>query len=672
MGIKSPSSRTRKRLVVFLLLLLPLSLWGFDMEVLPSTLISGRVITLKIQTDIPIEDDIDVSKLEIPYDLVLVSGPVIRTYYARVDGKNERYHQITWALRSRESGIFNIPPVEITRGNEKYIVKVPTVKVFNSDEKENNFPLMVDWDTQIKRDIFVGESLPLIVEAYNLEEINFPDKVISNDPRHGEMVEVSGLGEINPENVGGEDLYRVAVSSWIFTTFEAGTVTIPSVRVDINGLTRYTDPLKITVKPLPKVNATGGVGEFLITSSLTESQVTPEDTFHYKVKISGQGNLPYIEFPNVEFTGLILLEKQMDDWIEYGEKGFLGWREIDYTLQALEPGVKEITLSEVSWIDTEGNDIFFNGDVSHINVVSVKVIEEDILPFLSFMTTPEIISSYSKFLYKNPIMWFSLLLSSLGLIIVQIFLSAKSNRERRALLMTIVFAPYLLMSSLFVKGFEFQGELVQADNYIANGEYINALNIYDELESDLSNNYGLYVNRSILWDKLNNISESVYNIRIAERIVPNSSKVSQIKEYLSESEESSQKQAKTSNPINPDFIFIILVIVCNIFVLTTVNLIRNRNITNFSFFFTSLLFTMLFSVFLLFLDIKNSVDAGIISSGGAKLIKVPNDKALDWMTLGEGNCVYIKGEWDERFLIETEYGLQGWVSKDSLLVLEER
>ena len=81
---------------------------------------------------------------------------------------------------------------------------------------------------------------------------------------------------------------------------------------------------------------------------------------------------------------------------------------------------------------------------------------------------------------------------------------------------------------------------------------------------------------------------------------------------------------------------------------------------------------MLASIFLIFVDVKNSVDAGIISSGGANLTKVPNERALEWITLGEGNCVYIKGEWGDEYLIETEYGLQGWVSKNYLLVLEER
>lgn len=672
MGIKSSESGTRKRLVVLLLLLLPFTLFSLEMEVLPSVIITGRVITLKVYTEIPTEDDPTISDIQLPEGLLLISGPVLRTYYAKVDGENKRFHQISWALRSNESGIYYIPPVEIKNKNEIFSIEIPTVKVFNADERENNFPLMVDWSKDVHKDIFVGESIPLIVEAYNLEEINFPDRIVSSNPRNGEMVEVSGLGDINPENIAGEDLYRVAVASWLFTTFQAGKVTIPSVRVDINGLTRYTDSLEINVKPLPRVNATGGVGEFLITTELSESQVTPEDLFHYKVKISGQGNIPYIKFPDVEFSGLILIDKKSDEWIDYGEKGFLGWREIDYTFQALEPGVKEIVLPEVSWIDTEGKDIFYNGNRSHINVVSVKVVEEDILPFLSFMTTPEIISSYTLFLYKSPLMWVTLILSSLLLIFINIFKSLRTQREKKALLMTMVLAPYLLLSSIFVKGFEYQGELASADNYISSGEYLNALNVYDQLEDKIPNNYGLFVNRAILWDKLDNISQAVYNIRIAERISPSNKKIHKIKEYFSDSEESMEKQAKTSNPINPDYIFILLVLFFNLLIYTIVKLIKYKNITQFSLFFTTLLFTLLSTVLLIFIDTKNKVPAGIIYSGGANLTKVPNEKALEWMTLGEGNCVYIKGKWAEKFLIETEYGLQGWVDKKSILVLEER
>lgn len=672
MGIKLPGTEIRKRLVVLFLLLLSSSIFAMEMRVLPDILITGRVITLKIQSDIPDTEKIDIGILEIPKGLSLVSGPIIRPYYKKVDGRNKRFHQITWALRSRESGIFILPSIDVFVGSLTHNVIIPTIKVFNNDEKYNNYPLIVSWKENIVKEIYVGESLPIIVEAYNLEEINFPDRYVSTNPRRGDIVEVSGLGDIIPEKIGDADLYRVPVASWIYTPFEAGKIIIPSVRVDINGLTRYTDSLELNVLPLPEVNATGGVGEFLISTELSETQVTPEDIFHYKVRISGQGNIPYIKFPNVDYSGLILIEKSESEWIDHGDMGYLGWREVDYTLQALESGVKEISLSEVSWINRNGEDIFYNGNITHINVVSVKVIEEDILPFLSFMKTPEIISSYTMFLYKNPIMWLSLGFSGLILLFISLFQTLTNNREKKILLMTIALLPFILTSSIFVKGFEYQGELVSADNFIESGEYQNALTIYENLSNKLPYNYGIFVNEAIIWDKLDNISRSVYNIRIAERIVPNNKKVALIKDYLSDSEESSQKQAKTSNPINPDYIFLILVLFFNALVLALIRLIKVKNITVYSLIFTTVLFTMLSTIFLVFIDIKNSVDAGIISSGGADLAKVPNEKALDWITLGEGNCVYIRGEWKEEYLIETEYGLQGWISKDSLLVLEER
>lgn len=673
MGIKLPETGSRKRLVVALCLLLSFRIFGMELEVLPETLITGRVITVKIKTLVPYDESIEAGEIELPQELALISGPVIQPYYARVDGRNQRFHQITWALKSRDSGIFNIPPVEVTTAEETVVLEVPMLKVFNSDEIYNNYPLKVTWNQDIKREIYVGESLPLIVEAYNLEEINFPTRVVSTKPRRGESVEATGLGDIKPELIGESDLYRVPMASWIYTPTEAGRVTIPSVRVDINGLTRYTDSLNLDVLPLPAVNATGGVGEFIISSQLSESQVTPEDLFHFKVRVTGQGNLPYIEFPTVEYSGLILIEKKESSQIDTGDKGFIGWREMDYTLQALEPGVKEISLSEVSWIDNSGNEVFYNGSFTHINIVSVKVIEEDILPFLTFMKTPEILSSYTVKLYKKSLMWLLLGLSALLSIFNSLFRVIKKAREKKALLITITAVSVLIFSSsVFAKGFEYQGQLVSADNFIEDGDFRSALTIYDTIGEKLPNNYGIFVNKAIIWDKLGNNSRAVYNIRVAERIVPLNRKVALIKEYLSESEEYSQKQAKTVNRINPDYIFILLIVFFNILVFSIIRLIKQRNISTYSAVFMALLFTMVSVILLILVDIKNGVEAGIISEGGAVLTKVPNENALEWMTLEEGSCVYIKANWDGDYLIETEYGLQGWISKESILVLEER
>lgn len=671
MGNYISGRSSSKRLVIILCLIIhSFTSYAYEM-VIPDTLIAGRTITLKIQTEIPTTEEFEVDDIEFPEDIILISGPVKRAYYGRIDGRNRRLHQVTWTIRSRTSGIFEIPDVTMYSGEETFTVESPLLKIFRTDEVNNNFPLIVDWSKEIKKEVFVGESLPLIVEVHNLEELNFPDKINFTNPRKGEVVEVSGLGDINPERVGDNDLYRVAVASWIYTPFEAGKVTIPGVRVDINGLTRVTEELVIDVKPLPTVNVTGGVGEFLISSEISSSQVTPEDVFSFKVKISGQGNLPYIKFPKLNYSDIILIEKVESEYIEPGDSGFLGWREVEYKLQALEPGIKELSLSDVSWLNYLGEEVFYSGAVSHINVISVKVIEEDISPFLSFLTTPEIIEANRIYLYKTPLMWLSVLFSIIIITIISISRLLRGKSGKKVLLMSMVFTPLFLMSISYVKGFEYQDELSMADSYIESGEYLGALDIYDNLEG-LENNYGLYINRALLWDKLDRQSEAVYNIRIAERLLTNSGKINDIKSWLAESDEYELKQAKTANSIDPDYLFILLIIFVNILIYLIIRLYRYRNITTFSLFFTVLLFTLLSGVLLVVADVKNSIPSGVISTGGADLIKVPNENALEWMNLSEGNCVYIRGEWENLYLIETEYGLKGWVDKSSLLVLEER
>lgn len=671
MGNYSSRAGIRKRLVI-LFLALSANLFSYELEVLPDKPRVGRVLTLKVLTQIESNNDIEITKdLEYPDVFAKISGPILRTYRERIDGKYKRFHQVTWAFRVNESGIYSLPEFSIKSEDVETSLQFPIVKVFLKDEENNNFPLKVRWkDT--KQEIYVGESLPIIIEANNLEDIKFYDNLVSRKPRNGSFVEVQGLGGINQETIEDSDIYTVSIASWIYTPLEKGLVTIPSVRVDINGLTRYTGDLKINVLPLPEVNVTGGVGEFLINTTPDGTQVTPEDVFKFKVKIQGMGNLPYFKLPDITHNGLIVLDKKETENINYGDKGYMGWREVLYTLQSLEPGVKEISIPSLSWIDWEGNTVYYNGSTSNINVVSSKVVEEEIRPFLSLFKTPEIISSYRIYLYKQPFMWILLIVSPLILLVLAIVKKVKLTKNRKILIMSITSISLLLMSVVFSKGFEFQGELVKADNFIEEENYIEAINIYNNLTTELPFNYGLFLNLSILWDKLGDKAKSVYNVRMAERIYPSSNRIQQLKIYLSESEEYYQKQAKTVTFFNPDFLFAFLVVLVNLLLYIFIKTRKNGNITTVSILIFISIFTLSVVLGLVYIDKRNSIEAGIIVNGGTDIKKVPNSMALDWMTLPEGYTVYIKGEWENKYLIETEYGLQGWIDKDKILTLETR
>jgi hypothetical protein len=60
-------------------------------------------------------------------------------------------------------------------------------------------------------------------------------------------------------------------------------------------------------------------------------------------------------------------------------------------------------------------------------------------------------------------------------------------------------------------------------------------------------------------------------------------------------------------------------------------------------------------------------ETAVVIHEGGHLKKVPDIGGGDWLTLLEGTAVYIKSESDNFLLIQTGYGLEGWLDKDSLL-----
>ena len=153
----------------------------------------------------------------------------------------------------------------------------------------------------------------------------------------------------------------------------------------------------------------------------------------------------------------------------------------------------------------------------------------------------------------------------------------------------IIFSTHKSNSETIVVNFNFREIFFLQDENKAYSLLLHSLTIYDSLSDKLPHNYGIFVNKSILWDKLDNISMATYNNRIAERIVPSNIRVRQIGRYLSGTEESSQKQAKISVAINPDYIFLLFVVLFNSFIFVLVKLVKNKNITSFTLMFLSLI-----------------------------------------------------------------------------------
>ncbi len=669
MGKNSDASRFRKGLVALLFLLFT-NLWGYELQILPDKPIVDRVVTFKILTKIESTKDVNiVTDLVLPESFSRISGPVKSLYSVREGNKYVRYYQFTWAVRGAEAGLFEVPNVSVETSGQEINLEFPLVKIFSADELLRDNPIKVKWQDNLKNNIYVGETIPIIIEAHYLDEIIFPENIVTSEPKGGVLTKVSGLGSIELDTYKDLSLYRVSIGSWLFTPREKGRIVIPGMKVNIDGQTRNTGDLVLNVKDIPNEISSRGVGEFIISTNISTTDAILDENLTFKIRVEGMGNLPYFNIPEVEHEGLILINKEENNSISHSLNGYMGFREIVYTLQPIEEGVRNIKIPSLSWIDRNGRVSFYNGQVLSLNIVKAKISQEQLRPYLSFYTPRKILESSKHFIYNIPYLWLTALFSTILYFVLTIIKIFKNRQIKRLKMITLIFLPFLFLSAASLKKIELERILVEANTYIENGNYNKALEIYSVLEPKVNNNFGLLRNMSILNDKLGNKAAAIYYILAAERINPLFPELQDIKRYLAGDEDTYTKQAKPVGPINPDYLFLGIIIVINLLFYYLLKYKKTRKIVSLSVVIIIIIFLCMLSISFVYLVRKNTQPIGVVKTEKVQVRKVPTEMAFDWLELNQGYSVYIKSHWEDMFLIETEYGLEGWIEKESLMVL---
>lgn len=676
MGEKRTGRTSRKRLVGWLFFLLSsLGLMAeepvFDLSVSPEKPQIGKNIYIVVKLDIKTSQKIEITQDELPEGVQLIAGPARRNYRVQTGRWTyTRYHMISWALRSSTPGIYNIPDIKITSKDREIIVPLGLMSIYRRDEVNNKYPLLLNWRQPENEMLWVGQTIPVIAEAENLEQLDFPDRVSVKQPSSGTFVKTSGVGEVFTVPITDElTLLKVPVASWYYTPVTPGEMTIPSLRADIYNLTRYTGPMKLNISPVPPALTTGAIGEFTLNSETVVKAPTLDEYVEFNTVLSGEGNFHYLQKPEIEHEGLIVAEKKEEEKLETGLKGYKGQQKTTWFLMAEKPGDYQIRVKEYNWMDEEGN-IYVIPSATHSVTFSAPEAEDSSASseFLLPLPPQKIYENVYR-LYKKPY-WFLMLLAPLA---VMIFLIIKAAEGRKLKWFTAAMPVTLIFMTSFtvMRGFEHKDKIVQAADFIEQEKYAEALANYVSVETSFKESPGLYINKALLCLKTDNLTGAAYNIRTAERLIPGNSRVEFIKEYIEKIGGLSQ-QATTSAPVHPDLFFIIFLLLFNgFFWFFWLGISRK----GFAYNFTAVclfILTLASLSGIWYTDRVNSVRAGVIGEQGASLKKVPEKEALQWMELSRGNTVYIEGEWMDQYLIQTEYGLKGWIKQSDIYILEEK
>ena len=300
-------------------------------------------------------------------DFNIVSGP---NEEKRVVGSNGNWSQTTiysYILKPKKTGVFTILPASI-KVKGKVIGSQPvTVQVLEGSvpKKTNTYIDIVSRNVHLevnadKSICYVGEPVVLTYTIYTKLQVGN----ISENPINYTNFLVNDL-DVNSGtkkgNYKGEEYDYAIIKQVLLTPQVSGLQTIDKLSYDLvasiplrgggffstNKNIDYTvvsKRIKINVLELPKEgrpdNFSGAIGEFALSVNLDKDSIDINESATYSVKVSGKGNLNFINTPAVNFDSQIeIFEPKNLDKIRVNEKGVQGYKKEQYLLVPRYKGV---------------------------------------------------------------------------------------------------------------------------------------------------------------------------------------------------------------------------------------------------------------------------------------------------------------------------------------------
>lgn len=358
--------------------------------------IEGRSIDLEGEISTP-----ELSNLEI------VGGPSVSTRVSFINGAISQSRQYTLFLRPLAVGPARIGPVHATLGGTERSTNPITLDVvagskaqarprpvdpFDAFRQEDPFEtmlgrrrpapvqakvLMVAEPNRTR--VFVGEPVLLTYYLYTQAAVaglepedppkfpgfwaeELPRK--EDEPARGERVERDG-----------EPFQRFVVLERLLYPTKAGVLEIPpaSFRLGIPQgtslfdpgfgrtavVTRRTEPVRITVDPLPSAPSFGGaVGRLRASASLDRAVVKVGEAAALRFRIEGTGNLRWIDLaPEITIPGVRVYPPQVKTDVKVSPSGLTGSRTWEYILIPETAGTHRIPAIPFAYLDTASRQL---------------------------------------------------------------------------------------------------------------------------------------------------------------------------------------------------------------------------------------------------------------------------------------------------------------------------
>ncbi len=325
-----------------------------------------------------------------------VSGPSTSSSssYSLINGKmtSEVKQKYIYTLIPKKTGNFLIPPISVKFGKQTYTTDPINIKVVQgstepappTSSRLRNNRNSTTTSSNLEDNLFVRTKIsnkspykdePILVEYTLYTRYDISNLSFGNDPAFTgfwkEDVFTPTQISFSRKNLDGMLYNTMLMRSIALFPTQTGTLEIPALELlvdirtqsnsffDFGSTKRYSiksKSEKIKVKELPETGKPSGfinaVGNFNVSSQISESQLKVGDSFTYTLKLSGKGNLKQFDIPKLpEIKHLRFLEPEITTNIN--KDMISGSKTIKYLVIAQEKGTFDIPAIEFSYFDVQ-------------------------------------------------------------------------------------------------------------------------------------------------------------------------------------------------------------------------------------------------------------------------------------------------------------------------------
>jgi len=634
----------------------------FTEELSPNPVGKDGRFTYTIIVDRESPEEVDFEIPELPEGIFLYRGPSISPVWVQLEnGTYIRKVRITTTFRAAKEGKTVFGGFTLRVEEDETRTGYHLVRVGFWRNRSLAVPYEPEWVIP-GTPIYTGQAVPVVLTVRNMEEVILFDHVSVDQPAGAMFERVSGIGAIESRTIGDITLYDIPASSFILTPSRPGEVILPEARVEAGEASGQSNAKRIEVLPLPEeVQSTGAVGTFSYSAEPVGANAVEGSELSLTLRVSGQGNLNFLEIPDPSVQGLTLVSRNDEGDFSASEDGYRGQRKVTYLYLPETPGHAVIRTADFRFLTpVTGNIQTIRGRQFTVSVAPAsKVMEEEPggspCPFELIQKRCPHIFSGAPF-YSEQGWIFALLPGPLVLLILLIV------RKRPG---KVLFVLILLFSGCaYDQGI--QKELSAAEEEYHAGNYDRAMYTYQEIIRNTTGDAGVIYNYAVCCYKNGDVIRALQAARNAVYRSPLFFRARKLLLWIEEQEEIPGGIMPVP-PYHPDMFFLLLVLGVNgACVCAILKILKKRGIY-------TILAILLISIsvpaglFLWYSSVERNNPPGIVYREDVHLLKIPSDSAGPWVRVPLGTAVKVLQETPGYCLVRDGRGVEGWIEKETLV-----